>query len=124
VPLGVGLYCIAVDEALLKIIQILLEDSITQLHLMNQSPGLARERSKLQATANSKLVGNRSGVAAPDQNVSVSPSEVAHQNPRGGKGAEDFPNQVIGQESNGDWDGNADCPSKTFRQGEIFYLRF
>src|SRR5580693_10079115 len=38
-PLGVGFHRGAVDEALLKIIQTLL-DNITQLHLMNQSTGL------------------------------------------------------------------------------------
>src|SRR5258708_5341061 len=38
-PVGVGFHCSAVDEALLTIIQTLLENP-TQLHLMNQSTGL------------------------------------------------------------------------------------
>ena len=48
-PLGIGFYCSAVDEALLKIIQTLLEDNITQLHLMNQSPGLVAHRVEVLA---------------------------------------------------------------------------
>src|SRR5271165_5383015 len=47
-PLGVGFHCSAVDEALLKIIQTLL-DNITELHLMNQSTGLVAHRVKIVA---------------------------------------------------------------------------
>ncbi len=47
-PLCVGCHRGAVDEALLKIIQTLLED-ITQLHLMNQSTGLVAHRVEVVA---------------------------------------------------------------------------
>src|SRR5207342_2932993 len=47
-PLGVGFYRRAVDEALLKIIQTLL-DNITQLHLMNLSTGLVAHRIEIVA---------------------------------------------------------------------------
>src|ERR1700722_3256142 len=47
-PLGVGFHRGAVDEALLKIIQTLL-DNITQLHLMNQSTGLVAHRVEVVA---------------------------------------------------------------------------
>ena len=47
-PLGVGFHRGAVDEALLKIIQTLLED-MTQLHLMNQSTGLVAHRVEVVA---------------------------------------------------------------------------
>jgi hypothetical protein len=47
-PLGVGFHRGAVDEALLKIIQTLL-DNITQLHLMNQSTGLVAHRIEVVA---------------------------------------------------------------------------
>src|SRR4249920_1225791 len=46
--LSVGFHCGAVDEALLKIIQTLL-DNITQLHLMNQSAGLVAHRIEVVA---------------------------------------------------------------------------
>src|SRR5580693_788877 len=47
-PFGVGFHRGAVDEALLKIIQPLL-DNITQLHLMNQSTGLVAHRVEVVA---------------------------------------------------------------------------
>src|SRR5271165_791442 len=47
-PLGVGFHRCAVDEALLKIIQTLL-DNITELHLMNQSTGLVAHRVEVVA---------------------------------------------------------------------------
>src|ERR1700726_2777077 len=47
-PLGVGFHRGAVDEALLKIIQTLL-DNITELHLMNQSTGLVAHRVEVVA---------------------------------------------------------------------------
>jgi hypothetical protein len=47
-PLGVGFHRGAVDEALLKIIQTLL-DNITQLHPMNQSTDLIAHRVKVFA---------------------------------------------------------------------------
>src|SRR5271170_4097986 len=47
-PLGVGFHRGAVDEALLKIIQTLL-DNITQLHLMNQSTALVAHRIEIVA---------------------------------------------------------------------------
>src|SRR5277367_1173958 len=47
-PFGVGFHRGAVDEALLKIIQTLL-NNITQLHLMNQSSGLVAHRVEVVA---------------------------------------------------------------------------
>src|ERR1700738_2482601 len=47
-PLGVGFHRGAVDEALLKIIQTLLEN-ITHLHLMNQATGLVAHRVEVVA---------------------------------------------------------------------------
>ena len=47
-PLGVGFHRGAVDEALLKIIQTLV-DNITQLHLMNQSTVLVAHRIEVVA---------------------------------------------------------------------------
>ena len=47
-PLAIGFHRGAVDEALLKIIQTLL-DNITQLHLMNQSAGLVAHRIEVVA---------------------------------------------------------------------------
>ena len=49
-PLGVGFHRGAVDEALLKIIQTLLDNiNITQLRLMNQSAGLVAHRVEVVA---------------------------------------------------------------------------
>src|SRR6266481_3144212 len=47
-PLGVGFHRGAIDEALLKIIQTLLENR-TQLHLMNQNTGLVAHRVEVLA---------------------------------------------------------------------------
>ena len=47
-PVGVGLHCSAVDDALLKIIQPLLENP-TQLHLMSRSTGLVAHRVEVVA---------------------------------------------------------------------------